>query len=171
MSKHPTERIRTVQEMQATSMQQADNALRRTANLEQRAAEGERRIAELEQQNNELVRGFQQQAEAVSALSVVVQELQGNGGAGNSIAKYVSETLVPRVEILEVESSAIKGLVGSFTVLAERVLALEAKPKRRPGRPKGSRNKPKDTPAVESPEAENGQSAASIGQQPEGEPQ
>ena len=48
-----------------------------------------------------------------------------------------------------------------------RLDALQSPPKRKPGRPKGSKNKPKDTPKVEQKASEMGQNAPI--QQPEGE--
>ncbi len=166
MSKHPTERVRSVQELQATSMQQSDKALRRMAAAEERLARLEGRLAEKDELISEFREAYGRQADTINAMGAVVKELE------SKIARGVDQVLTGlegRISKIEVDADAIHGLQGSFSVLADRLRALEAKPKR--GRPKGSKNKPKNLPPVESPEAESGQSAAPIGQQPEGEPQ
>ncbi len=193
MSKHPTERVRSVAEMQATSLQQSDKALRRIAPIEERLARLEGRLAERDEIIAEFREAYGRQADTISALTAVVRELEAKTGRG---VDQVLTGLEGRIKHLEdmgkmeppksdaIYEWEIRQLGGALAQVSKRITALEAKPKR--GRPKGSKNKPKsdrevspdvvakalaDTPAVESPEAESGQSVAPIGQQPEGEPQ
>ena len=158
MSKHPTERVRSVQELQATSMQQSDKALRRIAPIEERLARLEGRLAEKDELISEFREAYGRQADTISAMGAVVKELE------SKIARGVDQVLTGlegRIAAIESEPQA-KGIEDVLNNIAsrlmsleyhrendleERLSALEAKPKR--GRPKGSKNKPKDTPAVE----------------------
>ena len=141
MSKHPTERVRSVQELQATSMQQSDKALRRIAPIEERLARLESRLAEKDELISEFREAYGRQADTISAMSAVIRELESKVGRG---VDQVLTGLEGRISKVEVDADAIHGLQGSFSVLADRLRALEAKPKR--GRPKGSKNKPKLLP-------------------------
>ena len=156
MSKHPTERVRSVQELQATSYQQADKALRRMASAEERIAKLEARLAERDDLINEFREAYGRQADTLSAMQAVVKELESKIARGvdqvltgleGRIAELERETpaacqdLRELIEMVSVSSSTNKAAIEN------RLSALETKPKR--GRPKGSKNKPKDTLAVE----------------------
>ncbi len=176
MNKHPTERIRTVREMQATSLQQADKALRRMAAAEERLARLEGRLAERDEIIAEFREAYGRQADTIAALTAVVREIEAKAGRG---VDQVLTGLEGRIDDLESqnpryqqffdllidEMPSLRTLMDADISLAERLdkyiqdtdaftlsyeqrlHALEAKPKR--GRPKGSKNKPKNTPTVE----------------------
>ncbi len=154
MNKHPTERIRTVREMQATSLQQADKALRRMAAAEERLARLEGRLAERDEIIAEFREAYGRQADTIAALTAVVREVEAKSLGG---VDQVLAGLEGRIINLERQSSpdALAERLDkyiqdtdAFTLSYEqRLHALEAKPKR--GRPKGSKNKPKNTPTVE----------------------
>ena len=183
MSGPPGHKTFSTAELGFLSSQAAQRAEARTVALEARLAQTEARLAEQDRLISELASGFRQASDTISALSVVVKELQEAGfkgvdqvltglearldeveksaGAGVSISQYVSETLLPRLD----QSEASVPSIAAHIQLERRIAALEAKPKR--GRPKGSKNKPKSPPVVEQQSAEMDENAPI--QQPEGE--
>ena len=175
MSKHPTERHRTVAELQATSMQQSDKALRRIASAEERLARLEDRLAQKDQTIARHEDTITKLSDAVTAMSAVVAELDGKLGKGvdqvvtnmeSRLRKVETETPVAHRELRELiqaNRDGIKCLDDSCDLIHEsfeqRLGALETKPKR--GRPRGSKNKPKSTPIVELAEATEAENAPS----------
>ncbi len=158
MSKHPTERVRSVAEMQATSLQQSDKALRRIAPIEERLARLEGRLAERDEIITEFREAYGRQADTISALTAVVRELEAKTGRGvdqvltgleGRIAELEREGPIAHKELRELIALNEKSMpsVDAHAELVRRVALLESKPKR--GRPKGSKNKPKSIPSVE----------------------
>ena len=158
MSKHPTERVRSVAEMQATSLQQADKALRRMAAAEERLARLEGRLAERDELIAEFREAYGRQADTLNAMGAVVKELESKIARGvdqvltgleGRITELERENANGYNELRELIALNEKGVpsLAAHAQLEHRVAGLEAKPKR--GRPKGSKNKPKDTPPVE----------------------
>ncbi len=174
MSKHPTERVRSVAELQATSLQQADKALRRLALLEERLARAEGRLAEKDQALARHEETIGTLSNAVTALSAVVRELEGSKSQdfAGMVAQLTSRTaeLGERMEIYESNDRAHAAVNESFD---SRLRALENPPLRRRGRPKGSKNKPKAQPQGEQHFDKSGNDTAlrCPEQQPKGESQ
>lgn len=139
----PNRRYYSEAELTATSRKAAENAQRRALALETRLAVTEQRLAEAESTIAELTSGFQAQAEATSGVSVVVRELEQKVTAG---PEAVLAAISARVTALEHNSGALPQAMADFDALTlaieRRLEALESK--RRPGRPRGSKNKPKE---------------------------
>lgn len=180
MSKHPTERVRTVTELQATTMQQSDNALRRVAILEERVARAEGRLAEKDAMLAEFQTAYGRQADTITALSVVVQELEAKVGRGvdqviTGLEGRISgvEEQVYKLEHSEVSREADKRTLrlaaAFFDLPVGEMIPTLSQLQRKKGRPARSKNKPKDTPAAEQQSAKVGENAAL--QQPESENQ
>ena len=147
MSGPPGHREFSAAELAFQTKRSADRAEQRTVNLEARLAQAETRLAEQDRTISEFSAAFRQQAETISALTVAVRELQETTGRG---VEQVLTGLDARVSGAEKaladranEIAVHIGDTDAFTTDFERRLsALEAK--RRPGRPRGSKNKPKD---------------------------
>ncbi len=166
MSSPPGHKTFSTAEMSFLSSQAAQRAEARTVALEARLAQTEARLAEQDQLISELASGFRQANDTISALSVVVKELQEAGFKG---VDQVLTGLEGRIAHIEAHREDLRiagqGVVDLVHDARRRLHVLEAKPKR--GRPKGSKNKPKSLPEVEQQGAEMGENAPI--QQPEGE--
>ncbi len=167
MSSPPGHKIFSTAEMSFLSSQAAQRAEARTVALEARLAQTEARLAEQDRLISELASGFRQANDTISALSVVVKELQEAGFKGVDQVLTGLEGRLASLEETRAEAykglsqEVLQGIVRIDEGLAKheeilvqraaemakhelRLRDLEAKPKR--GRPKGSKNKPKPLP-------------------------
>ena len=165
MSGPPGHREFSTAEMAFATKNTADGALRRVAGLEARLASAEARLAEKDQLVMELRDAFAKQAEATSAMSVIVRELQEKLDRGVDQVLTGLDTRLALVERQMAFSADAQGalstLVGNMNERYQRffdVLLDDTPPlsqlQRKPGRPKGSKNKPKLQPAAEGNVAE-----------------
>ncbi len=147
-------------------MQQSDKALRRMAAAEERLARLEGRLAEKDELISEFREAYGRQADTISAMSAVVKELESKIAREVRGIDQVLTGLEGRIAAVEQISAGLESWREvDFRHEVTQILGTQSKPKR--GRPKGSKNKPKDIPAVE-------QEAKVMGekppiQQPEGE--
>ena len=86
-----------------------------------------------------------------SALTAVVQELEAKVGRGAD--QVITGRLDDAWEYLREQRELINEVQEATLAVDARLKALENPPLRRRGRPKGSKNKPKDIPVVEVPPA------------------
>ncbi len=177
MSKHPTERVRSVQELQATSMQQSDKALRRIAPIEERLARLEGRLAEKDELISEFREAYGRQADAVSAMGAVVKELESKIARGVDQVLTGLEGRIAELERGEVSGEADKRTLRLaatfFDIPVGEMIPTLSQLQRKGGRPKGSKNKLKAQPQGEQHFDKSGNDTA-LGcpeQQPEGESQ
>lgn len=150
MSRPPGHREFTQQELAWSSQEAARRADQRTVNLEARLAQSEARIAEQDRTISELSAGFHQAHETLSALSVVVRELQEIGTKGVEQVLLGFEQRASAVEQRMTAAENVRQYPSYADEDWKRAVIDLINEERPRGRPKGSKNKPKaDVPEAD----------------------
>ena len=169
MSGPPGHKTFSTAEMSFLSSQAAQRAEARTVNLEARLAQTEARLAEQDRLISELASGFRQANDTISALSVVVKELQEAGFKGVDQVLTGLEARVSGLEQHSHEPQIVPDEDMIRVIAAEITHAIIKEKGLRPPQKRGPKpkNKPELPPVVEQQTAEMNKNAPI--QQPEGE--